>query len=238
MAEMLGTYRGVVVANADPKHLNRVQLQVPQVLGRAVTDWAEPLTFYVRPPAVGETVWVQFEAGDIRLPIWSSPTLQPQTVPLTPVSTTWDGTQPPFDVTGSWVEFASSHFPYLTVDIPPSGKFALGINFGGANNTAENSSIWLGANLYDASTSALIRQLSVNDAARVGGNGSSGFAPTVAYQWITRGHVYSVQSFTQAKVTLRPMWFINNGDGTTAQYNYAKIWITPLPANDPLPVVR
>jgi len=39
-----GIYRGIVADNADPDKKNRIKLQVPQVLGEAITDWAWPVT--------------------------------------------------------------------------------------------------------------------------------------------------------------------------------------------------
>jgi len=37
-----GIYRGICQENNDPLLKNRIKLQVPQVLGQAVTDWAYP----------------------------------------------------------------------------------------------------------------------------------------------------------------------------------------------------
>lgn len=38
-----GIYRGIVVSNQDPSSLNRIKMQVPQVLGSAVTSWCHPV---------------------------------------------------------------------------------------------------------------------------------------------------------------------------------------------------
>lgn len=38
-----GIYRGLVVDINDPDKLNRIKLQVPQILGNAVTNWAFPI---------------------------------------------------------------------------------------------------------------------------------------------------------------------------------------------------
>ena len=35
-----GIYQGICIDNEDPENDNRIRLQVPQVLGQAVTDWA------------------------------------------------------------------------------------------------------------------------------------------------------------------------------------------------------
>ena len=37
-----GVYRGVCVANVDPLDKNRIKVQVPQVLGQSISDWAWP----------------------------------------------------------------------------------------------------------------------------------------------------------------------------------------------------
>ena len=74
-----GKYRGFVVSTQDPKHLGRVRLQVPSVLGReVVTGWAMPCVPYggqknqgfLSIPEVGAGVWVEFEEGDLEFPIW------------------------------------------------------------------------------------------------------------------------------------------------------------------------
>lgn len=71
-------YRGVVVENEDPDHLNRVKLQIPQITGDYTLDyWAWPLgikasknTGFQWVPQVGEMVWVSFEFGNTRRPVW------------------------------------------------------------------------------------------------------------------------------------------------------------------------
>jgi hypothetical protein len=63
-----GTYRGVVVDNADPYGLGRLNIQVPEVLGVEST-WATPEH---APPQVGAEVWVRFEGGDPQHPVWSA----------------------------------------------------------------------------------------------------------------------------------------------------------------------
>lgn len=74
----LGKYRGTVVNNVDPMGIGRIQAQVPDVLGDAVSSWAMPcfpvagsgMGHYAVPP-VGAGVWVEFEQGDQSYPIWS-----------------------------------------------------------------------------------------------------------------------------------------------------------------------
>jgi hypothetical protein len=72
-------YRGIVVDNKDPKYLNRVKLQVPQVFGETTLEyWAWPKGLHAHRtggiqliPKSGEVVWVSFELGNPRRPIWN-----------------------------------------------------------------------------------------------------------------------------------------------------------------------
>lgn len=78
-SRFLGKYRGLVVDNADPEHLGRLRVRVPNVLGSdIVTGWALPCAPYggdanqglLFIPEVGAGVWVEFEEGDLEFPIW------------------------------------------------------------------------------------------------------------------------------------------------------------------------
>lgn len=74
-----GKYEGVVTDVADPKQIGRIRAQVPAVLGEEVdSGWALPcvpagggkdrgMLFL---PQVGDTVWIEFAAGDVSRPIW------------------------------------------------------------------------------------------------------------------------------------------------------------------------
>lgn len=74
-----GIYKGVVADNNDPENLGRVKLIVPQVYGEGKTFdyWAFPKGMYAGNdygmyvvPEKGDTVWVQFEGGSARYPVW------------------------------------------------------------------------------------------------------------------------------------------------------------------------
>jgi uncharacterized protein involved in type VI secretion and phage assembly len=74
-----GKYEGVVTDVADPKNIGRIRAKVPAVLGESVdSGWALPcvpagggkdrgMLFL---PQVGDTVWIEFAAGDVSRPIW------------------------------------------------------------------------------------------------------------------------------------------------------------------------
>jgi uncharacterized protein involved in type VI secretion and phage assembly len=73
-----GKYRGFVASNKDPDQLGRLRLRIPSVLGTEVTDWALPclpfggtagLGWFLIPEQDAQ-VWVEFEEGELRRPIW------------------------------------------------------------------------------------------------------------------------------------------------------------------------
>ncbi len=78
-ARLFGKYRGKVLDNQDPEKLGRLQVAVPYIMGDApLANWAMPCVPYAGPklgafvvPPVAASVWVEFEAGDLKYPIWS-----------------------------------------------------------------------------------------------------------------------------------------------------------------------
>jgi hypothetical protein len=73
-----GKYQGTVFNNVDPDSLGRLQAFVPRVLGEVPTGWAKPCVPYAGPtsgffsvPPVGAGVWIEFEGGDVSMPIWA-----------------------------------------------------------------------------------------------------------------------------------------------------------------------
>jgi hypothetical protein len=68
-----GKYSGTVEDAGDPDDLGRVMVSVPAVFGPGVPVPARPaLPFgYFFVPDRGTKVWVEFEAGDLGLPLWT-----------------------------------------------------------------------------------------------------------------------------------------------------------------------
>ena len=73
-----GKFRGTVSNNSDPLNKGRLRAIVPSVLQDVDTGWALPALPYAGDgvgvytiPAVGASVWIEFEAGDVSLPIWT-----------------------------------------------------------------------------------------------------------------------------------------------------------------------
>ncbi len=70
-----GKYRGTVT-DVDASTL-RIKATVPAVLGTQPTGWCRPCVPYAGPnvgmaflPETGAGVWIEFEGGDVSLPIW------------------------------------------------------------------------------------------------------------------------------------------------------------------------
>lgn len=73
-----GKYRGTVITVEDPMRMGRLIAQVPQVLGVLPSTWAMPCVPFAGMqsgawtiPPIGSGVWMEFEQGDPRYPIWT-----------------------------------------------------------------------------------------------------------------------------------------------------------------------
>ena len=75
-----GKYAGVVTDRADPKKIGRLRALVPEVFGKdEPCGWALPCApwgggknrGFFAVPEKGDTVWIEFEAGDPMRPIWA-----------------------------------------------------------------------------------------------------------------------------------------------------------------------
>jgi len=78
MRRYYGKYRGTVIDNVDAQNQGRLMVQVPALSNVVPSTWALPCLpfagivsgFFVL-PALQSAVWVEFEGGDIRKPIWT-----------------------------------------------------------------------------------------------------------------------------------------------------------------------
>jgi uncharacterized protein involved in type VI secretion and phage assembly len=76
--KFFGIYRATVVQNIDPMQLGRIMVTVTDAGGPTPSSWAMPCVpmagkqmgvFMI--PQIGSGVWIQFEAGDPDLPVWT-----------------------------------------------------------------------------------------------------------------------------------------------------------------------
>lgn len=71
-------YRGTVADNEDPEVLGRIRINVPATYGKRTPDyWAWPKGMYAGKdigfyalPNKGDMIWVSFENGDPKYPVW------------------------------------------------------------------------------------------------------------------------------------------------------------------------
>jgi len=78
MRRHYGKYRGTVIENIDALNQGRLLVQVPALSNVIPSSWALPclpfagtLSGFFVLPAIDSAVWVEFEGGDIRKPIWT-----------------------------------------------------------------------------------------------------------------------------------------------------------------------
>ena len=68
-----GTYAATVIDNTDPAGQCRLHVLVPDIFAETPVWAAASITDDSDPPAVGESVWVSFEAGNSDHPVWQRP---------------------------------------------------------------------------------------------------------------------------------------------------------------------
>lgn len=72
-------YRGFVADVEDPEHYGRIKISVPEIYGDKVPNiWAWPVTNFAGKgygmqclPRKNDVVWIRFEKGNPRKPLWS-----------------------------------------------------------------------------------------------------------------------------------------------------------------------
>ncbi len=73
MRENAVTAWGIVVSTADPLKKGRITAKVPDLLGDKISNWAPPATIVDKVLKPGDKVWVHFDAGDLRNPLYTVP---------------------------------------------------------------------------------------------------------------------------------------------------------------------
>lgn len=71
MGAFTGNYRALVIDNSDPENLGRIRVQLPQLMGGAVSGWALPIPANSKDsPSIGSQVIMCFEGGDLSQPLY------------------------------------------------------------------------------------------------------------------------------------------------------------------------
>lgn len=78
MSQYFGKYRAIVVDLQDPEHRGRIKVSCPKVYGEAKSPWCQPCLPYAIDsagdfvlPKINDFVWIEFEEGDVRYPIYT-----------------------------------------------------------------------------------------------------------------------------------------------------------------------
>lgn len=73
-----GKYRAIVVDVDDPEKRGRIKVTCPKVFGEGKSPWCQPCVPYAYDnggdfvlPKLNDFVWVEFEDGDVRYPIYT-----------------------------------------------------------------------------------------------------------------------------------------------------------------------
>ena len=98
-----GKYRALVANVDDPEKRGRVRVLCPKLFGDSLSRWCEPCVPFAFdhngdycPPKIGEFVWIEFEGGDIKFPIYTGSLWSSNSLPTNDTDTrviSWDGTK-------------------------------------------------------------------------------------------------------------------------------------------------
>ena len=148
-----GKYRGIVV-DVDAKTM-RVKANVPAVLGIQPSGWARPCVPYAGPgagfaflPAAGAGVWIEFEGGDVSLPVW--------------VGCYWHDGEQPSDATATVLAIVTKNNLKVLLDLDggsitveaPSGNSVV-VNGDGVTLQGSGQSVALGSSGVNVNSGAL-----------------------------------------------------------------------------------
>lgn len=144
VTQWFGTFAGTVIDNHDPLGVGRLRLNVPQVLGSAVSAWAVPAGTYYQIPTNGTPVSVAFLGGDPAQPVWNGPLdLNPLVQSAAGVVVTYSPSQPANPKVGDvWYETFTNAQGQIAIAEPQIWTFNTGTSTyswvaqGGLDSTA------------------------------------------------------------------------------------------------------
>lgn len=96
-----GKYRAFVASVDDPEKRGRIRVLCPKLFGESLSRWCEPcIPFSINksgdyfPPRIGDFVWIEFEGGDVRYPIYTGGLWSANSLPTDESNTrviSWEG---------------------------------------------------------------------------------------------------------------------------------------------------
>lgn len=96
-----GKYRAFVASVDDPEKRGRIRVLCPKLFGESLSRWCEPcIPFSINksgdyfPSRIGDFVWIEFEGGDVKYPIYTGGLWSASSLPTDDPSTrviSWDG---------------------------------------------------------------------------------------------------------------------------------------------------
>lgn len=89
MQNYVGKYRAIVVDVKDPEKRGRIKVNCPKVYGDDKSPWCQPCLSYAIDkagdfivPKLNDFVWIEFEEGDVRYPIYTGGLWAKEKTPL------------------------------------------------------------------------------------------------------------------------------------------------------------
>lgn len=96
-----GKYRAFVANVEDPERRGRIRVLCPKLFGDSLSRWCEPCVPFAFdhngdycPPKLGEFVWIEFEGGDVKFPIYTGGLWSANSIPIEELENriiSWEG---------------------------------------------------------------------------------------------------------------------------------------------------
>lgn len=144
---------------------------------------------------------------------------------------TSQGTMPPFNVTGSFVEYLSASWTPLSIVCPASETIVINTTTFGYNNNTANSTLSISPKLKQGST-VLMNPAQAQNGTNVLPTAAASTNNIYAFnQYVVGTDILSGRA--GQTLTVIPCWRISSGNNTTASVSYASMSAYPLPYVQP-----
>lgn len=110
-----GIYAATVHNNSDPLGHGRVKLRIPQIMGTAISNWANPVANNGIVPVYGQKVFAMFTGGDVNYPLYFLP--EPINTGLSSTVVQLFGALGTFGPVTNWITSPSGH-SFIATPVP------------------------------------------------------------------------------------------------------------------------